>query len=117
MWAVPDCYHVVVHLLELLLGGVERVGGRVELIGFEALVGEPDLEGLFIFLPDCQLLPSCTTPIVELVSGLTSGRFSAWDEAASVVTARRAKGAKALRRTAGVNTLFLRALENIFAVG
>jgi hypothetical protein len=47
---VPHCDHVVVHLLELLLGGAEGVRGRVELVGFEALVREADVEGFVILL-------------------------------------------------------------------
>ena len=40
----------MVDLLQLLLGGLQSVRGRVELIGLEALVGEADSEGLVIFL-------------------------------------------------------------------
>lgn len=47
---IPDRNHVVVHLLKLLLGGLQGVWGRVELVGLEALVGEADSEGLVILL-------------------------------------------------------------------
>lgn len=47
---VPHGDHVVVHLLQLGLGGVERVRGRVKFVCLEALVGEADLEGLVILL-------------------------------------------------------------------
>lgn len=47
---IPDCYHVVVHLLQLLLGGLQSVRRWVKLVGLEALVGESDCEGLIIFL-------------------------------------------------------------------
>jgi hypothetical protein len=48
--SVPDRDHVVVHLLELLLGGLQSVWGRVELVGLEALVRETDGEWLVILL-------------------------------------------------------------------
>lgn len=47
---IPDRDHVVVHLLQLLLGGLQGVWGRVELVGLEALVGETDSERLVILL-------------------------------------------------------------------
>jgi hypothetical protein len=47
---VPYSDHIIVHLFQLGLGGVERVLGRVELIGLEALIGETDLKGLLVFL-------------------------------------------------------------------
>lgn len=50
MVLVPHRDHVVVHLLELLLGGLEGVRGRVELVSLEALIGETDSEELFILL-------------------------------------------------------------------
>ena len=54
---LPGGNHVIVHLLQLLLGGVECVGRWVELVGLEALVGEADLEGLLLGLCDqCQHL-------------------------------------------------------------
>ena len=48
--AIPDRDHVVVHLLQLILGGLQGVWGRVELVGLEALVGETDGERLVILL-------------------------------------------------------------------
>jgi hypothetical protein len=47
---VPHRDHVVVHLLELLLGGLEGVGRRVQLVGLEALIGKTDSERLVILL-------------------------------------------------------------------
>src|ERR1700761_5675993 len=47
---VPHSNHVVVHLLQFLLGGAEGVRWRVELVGFEALIREPDVEWLVILL-------------------------------------------------------------------
>ena len=47
---IPDRDHVVVHLLQLLLGGLQGVWGRVELVGLEALIGETDSERLVILL-------------------------------------------------------------------
>jgi hypothetical protein len=47
---VPHRDHVVVHLLELLLGGLESVRGWVELVSLEALIGETDSEQLIILL-------------------------------------------------------------------
>lgn len=47
---IPDRDHVVVHLLQLLLGGLQSVRRRVELVGLEALVGEADGERLVILL-------------------------------------------------------------------
>lgn len=48
--SVPDGDHVVVHLLQLLLGNIDSVRGRVELVGLEALVAEGDLEVLIVGL-------------------------------------------------------------------
>lgn len=50
MSELPYGDHVVVHSLQLFLGGVEGIRWRVELICLEALIGEPDFEGLIIFL-------------------------------------------------------------------
>ena len=50
MVGIPDDDHVVVHLLQLLLGNLERVRGGVELVGLEALIAEPDGERLVIGL-------------------------------------------------------------------
>ncbi len=47
---VPYRDHVVVHPLELILRSMQGVRGRIELIGLEALVGKPDLEGFITFL-------------------------------------------------------------------
>lgn len=47
---IPHCHHVVVHLLQLLLGGLEGVRRGVQLVGLESLIVEADLEGLVIFL-------------------------------------------------------------------
>lgn len=101
---VPNSDHVVVHLLELLLGDIESVGGRVQLVGLEGLIGEADLEGLVILL--CAVSHLCehlVPPIEAMAASLTSGTFSGsvCDEAASVVTnlkAGRATGATTLRR-------------------
>jgi hypothetical protein len=46
----PDRDHVVVHLLQLLLRRIQGVRRRIEVVGFETLLGELDLEGLIIFL-------------------------------------------------------------------
>jgi hypothetical protein len=50
VYIVPHGDHVVVHLLELLLGGLEGVRGRVELVGLETLIGETDSERLVLLL-------------------------------------------------------------------
>lgn len=47
---IPDGDHLVVHLLQLLLGHLNRVRRRVQLVGLEALVAEGNLEGLIIGL-------------------------------------------------------------------
>jgi len=47
---IPDDHHVVVHLLQLLLGHLEGVGWWVEFVGLEALIAEPDLERLIFGL-------------------------------------------------------------------
>jgi hypothetical protein len=96
----------VVHLLQLLLGGLQSVRRRVELISLEALVGETDGERLVIFLYSASTSISIEvfrgSRTIFLFSGWvpqqTCGMFSACDEAASVVTERRVKGAKAWRR-------------------
>jgi hypothetical protein len=48
--SVPDGDHVVVHLLQLGLGRIERVGRRVELVRLKALIREADLKGLIVLL-------------------------------------------------------------------
>jgi hypothetical protein len=47
---LPYGDHIVVHLLQLLLGHIERVWRRVELVCLKGLVGETDLKGLVILL-------------------------------------------------------------------
>ena len=47
---LPYRHHIGVHALELFLRGLEGVRGRVEFVGFEALIRERDLERLVIFL-------------------------------------------------------------------
>jgi hypothetical protein len=47
---VPHSNHIVVHLLQLLLGCLESVGGWVELISLEGLVGKLDIEWLVVLL-------------------------------------------------------------------
>ena len=47
---IPDDDHVVVHLLQLLLGDGEGIGRGVELVGLEGLIAEGDLEGLLFRL-------------------------------------------------------------------
>lgn len=55
MGHIPDSYHVVVHLLEFLLGGLEGVGRGIELVGLKGLIGELDGEGRLIVLEkQCQ---------------------------------------------------------------
>ena len=55
--SVPYRDHVVVHVLQLGFCGMEGIWRWVELVGFEALVRESDLERLVIFLAieSCQL--------------------------------------------------------------
>ena len=48
--SVPYRDHVVVHVLQLGFRGMEGIWRWIELVGFEALVGESDLERLVIFL-------------------------------------------------------------------
>jgi hypothetical protein len=52
---IPDCYHVVVHLLQLLLGRLQGVGGWVELVCLETLIRESDCEWLVILLQKSKL--------------------------------------------------------------
>jgi len=47
---LPNLDHVRVHPSQLLFRRVECIWGRVEFVGFETLVREPDLERLIIFL-------------------------------------------------------------------
>jgi hypothetical protein len=90
----------MVDLLQLLLGGLQSVRGRVELVGLEALIGEADGEGLVLLLysasPVSALrVPRCSGDFSSSPDGSqqTSGMFSACAVAASVVTERRARGA------------------------
>lgn len=88
---VPGQDHVVVHLLQLLLGDLERVRRRIEFIRLEALFGEIDREGLIFSLEYHITLAGVHTLSMSPYSVLTSGTLvlSVSDDAASVVTARR----------------------------
>lgn len=48
--SLPNRDHVIVHLLQLFLGDIERVWRWVELVRLEALVGEVDGKDLIVFL-------------------------------------------------------------------
>lgn len=48
--SIPDDNHVLVNLLQLLLGDIEGVGWGVELVSLEALIAEGDLERLIFGL-------------------------------------------------------------------
>jgi hypothetical protein len=48
--SLPYGNHVVVHLLQLFLGDIERVRRRVELVCLKGLVGQTNLEGLVVVL-------------------------------------------------------------------
>ena len=48
--SLPNFDHIRVYPLQFLLRCLEGVWRRVEFIGFKALVGESDFEGLVIFL-------------------------------------------------------------------
>jgi hypothetical protein len=50
MPSIPYLDHIIVHLLQLLLGSTEGVRGGIELVGLEALVRESDFKELVIFL-------------------------------------------------------------------
>lgn len=50
MVSVPYGNHVVVHPLELPLCRLEGIWGRIEFVGLEALIGQPDFERCIIFL-------------------------------------------------------------------
>lgn len=58
---LPCGYHIVVHLLQLLLRGIHGVWRWVQLIGLEALIGETDLERLVILL-NAIASPSAKAP-------------------------------------------------------
>ena len=88
---IPDCYHIVVHLLQLGLGGVEGVGWGIEVVRFEALVGELDLERLVILL--LNSLSVCDQVLRDELFR-TDGTFSlsTCEAAASVVTVLKVTG-------------------------
>lgn len=48
--SVPNGNHIVVHLLELLLGHLQGVRGGIKLVGLEALIGESNGKGLILRL-------------------------------------------------------------------
>ena len=50
--SIPNADHVVVHLLELLLGDLDGVRRGIELVRLEALVAQSNLEGLILRLGD-----------------------------------------------------------------
>lgn len=51
---LPGGYHIVVHLLQLLLGSVKGVRRRVKLVSLEALIRKLNLEWLIILLQPRQ---------------------------------------------------------------
>lgn len=53
---IPGQHHVVVHLLQLLLGDLEGVWRGVELVGLEALVTQGNGEGLIFGIWDGALV-------------------------------------------------------------
>ena len=57
---IPDDHHVGVHLLKLLLGDVNAVRRRVQLIRLEALIAQVDREGLIIGLIDTEVSFGCS---------------------------------------------------------
>ena len=85
----------MVHLLQLLLGNLQGVGRGIDLIGLKALIGKLDSERLVILLWKAH--SALASPYQRLFrrAQQTCGTFSACDEAASVVTERRARGVKA----------------------
>lgn len=111
-WAfqLPGENHVVIHLLQLLLGDIKGVRRWIQFICLEAFVGEVDSEMLVIFLQ----LTSSDKHMKFTVELLTSGTFSlsVCDEAASVVTARRQAPVKAPCLSPN-GRLDLSALENM----
>jgi hypothetical protein len=58
---IPDDDHVAVHLLQLLLGDLEGIWWRVQLVCLEALIVELDLEWLFVGLSNINPDVSCGT--------------------------------------------------------
>ena len=107
---IPYSDHVVVHLLELILGRVESIWGRVELVGFEALIGKLDLEWLVIFLWAPLELNIVQLATKELTVGTLS--LSACADAASVVT-NRATGLDRTLLLTGSLPAGLKALVNM----
>jgi hypothetical protein len=61
---VPHSNHVVVHLLQLLLGHLQGVRRRVDLISLEALIGEADGKRLVLFLQHRESASAFTFPAV-----------------------------------------------------
>lgn len=110
--SVPYGGQIIVHLFEILFRHFEGVWGWVKLIGFEALIGQSDLERFVVLLKSPLDRP---TGWVEGNTGLvrralTAGTFSfsAWEEAASVVTARLDRGSKVLCLSTGAAPFNLR---------
>lgn len=141
---IPDGDHLVVHLLQLLLGHLNRVGRRVQLVGLEALVAEGDLEGLIIGLyrmavsrlfhnafhshwpakwnPQIQSIALPHIPRGQRKKRIEHTLGTDWfrdAEAASVVTDRAAtaKAAGALVRRGRARGTRRAALENIATAG
>ena len=134
---VPDGNHVVVHLLQLVLGHLNGVGRGVQLVCLEALVGKVDLEGLIIRLSSKVSIGFLKANTSSLNCSGSFGRGSTWAEkahrtsgtlllrdadAALVVTERAAiaKGAGALARIGsalGATRVARRALENMARSG
>ena len=87
----------MVHGFQLGFRGMESIGRWVELVGFEALVRESDLERLVIFLAiePCQFSHDFNKGGSSMLTEGTDS-FSACDDAASVVTARLDKWAGSL---------------------
>ena len=83
----------MVHILQLGFRGMESIWRWVELVGFETLVRESDLERLIIFLAieSCQFSHDLNTAGSSMLTEGTDS-FSACEDAASVVTARLDKG-------------------------
>lgn len=77
---IPNRDHVVVDLLQFLLGGLQCIGRRVELVGLEALIGEPNGEVLVILLKSGVPYVSKTNHNGEATSrieGSTNLRYAA----------------------------------------
>lgn len=101
----------MVHLLQLLLGGLQGVRGRVEFVGFEALIAEVNSEGLILSLRlnENQYVIMCAAALLfclmPLDGGISADAIDGWErahfltsgtewlkdaDAASVVTERAA---------------------------